>query len=257
MWLPERGQFIGPDTETSNISNGFEFTLLVPGPSAVPNIITSIFPLVTDIPIDDDAFQGDSIRGLADIVGHDYFIKRIVGKMFAARRELDLPTAGGQLELVSTSKPTVFGAGLFVAKANDSDSGGGADQPVASATPAERNDNYSPLELDAIRDPWIWRRTWVLGAKGLNVVYDPAVTARNVAYWPPSTTDYGSMADGPHIDARTKRVVRHKDRLWLSVSAFALSDAEDQPNTNSGFVSGYFDYRIFGNIIKPRNRGNF
>jgi len=257
MWLPVRGQFVGPDPETSNISSGFEISLTVPGPAAVPNVVTQIIPLTTDIPIDDDEIQGNSIRSMADIVGHDYFLKRIVGKLIVGRRNLGVANQFDQYP--DCFEATVFGAGICVARANDSASGGGADTPTASATPAERNDNYSPLEADTIRNPWIWRRTWVLGTQGLayTALCDPTAFRPAESAFPCSTALYGSVQDGPHIDAKTKRVVRHKDRLWLCLSAWSLSAGGAQPSADEAFLFGYFDYRLFGSLIRPRNRGNF
>lgn len=240
-WFPTIGSGTTSEPGESNAS-GRAFFIDVPTDGTIGTILT---PLTFDSPVEGEDDTAE--KSLSDIIGSEYFLNRIVGKCFATRIPAFADVIG------DNSQPVLFGAGFFVARCNDNSSGGGPDTPIGSASAAELRDNYSPLEVDTIREPWIWRRTWLLGSSGLRAPF--ATAFLNAGGAPASTMLYGSVADGPHIDAKTKRRVRLDERLFFVVSAvtfpFGLATQSAQR------VEGYLDYRIFGQLRRAQNRGVF
>lgn len=251
-WLPVIGTNIGESTSTAA---GRAFALNVGGaPINGTGIITAITPLTFDVPIEgDSAVLGDS--SLADIIGSEYVLQRIVGKVFAER------ISGIDGNDDDPNPAVLFSAGFFVARANDDQVGGGEDTPIGSATEAERTDNYSPLDADTSREPWIWRRTWILGAAGsIPSVPFPAGTGpliNAVRNYPASTALYGSVADGPHIDSRVKRRVSQDNRLFFAVSSCTFPIDSEPVAPVPIIVSGFLDYRLFGSLRKARGSSAF
>lgn len=250
-WLPTLGT-AGPEGSDDN-SSGREFTLLVPEDGSSDVIIT---PLTFDEPKEGDDLNLAS-NPLGTILGNEYFIKRIVGKLFATHRQQNNLNADPSLP-----GSALFGAGFFIARANDTSQG--PDQPIGSQTIVERQENYSPLSEDVIREPWIWRRTWVLANLFERFQFVEARSAANFAASakefqgrdvPTSTMGYGSVADGPHIDAKTARRVKQDERLFFVVAARALPTAS-VVNTN-GLIDGYLDFRILGALRKARQGSAF
>lgn len=247
-WFPT----IGTNLATAeNVVSGRAFALTLVNHV----IITAISPITIDRPQEGDELSS-SIDSLTDVIGSEYVLQRIVGKVFAERISAPDPIT------VRDENPAIlFGAGFFVARANDSAVGGGADTPIGSATEAERRDNYSPIENDTIREPWIWRRTWILGTAGQSTLSQAGtgtiITTTNgtSTHYPASTALYGSVWDGPHIDSKVKRKIGNDDRLWFAVSATPFS--LDTELNNTLLISGYLDFRIFGSLRKARNRSAF
>jgi len=237
-WFPTIGVGLGPSTEIALPGRAFALSVFT------SQISNAIAPLTFDVPFEGD-FASPGADSLSDIIGSGYLLRRVVGKLFAARiAALDVAER-------DTGPAILFSAGLLVARANDFGSGGGVDTPIGSATAAELRDNYSPLDRDTIQEPWIWRRSWILGRSGSNfqapgATFNPQVTNATTAAFPASTAGYGSVLDGPHIDSRVKRIVSGDNRLWLSVGAtpFPLDSAVIEAT----LVTGYFDYRIYGSL---------
>lgn len=229
--------------------------------------VVLIAPIVPDAPLEGDEVPvNPPVAGqLAQILGQEYFIKRIVGKIFISNDSADTNSSTRAFNAL------LVGAAFFIARANDADSGGGIDTPIGSASAAERADNYNPLAADCIREPWIWRRTWILGnPRSLN---PPDGSTSNLNFMRgttgffasaqgivgpilSSTMQYGSVHDGPHIDAKTKRRVRQDERLWFVVAARGLPHAAIA-EADANILSGYLDFRMFADIRKARNRGVF
>lgn len=246
-WFPNRGSAIGELPEENY--GGLQFTI-TPNPTGA--ITTGILPVTFDSP-----FEGDNtstgVDSLADIVGSEYVLKRIVGSLFISR------TAGSDTDSTTASIAALVTCGFFVARANDGDVGGGADTPIGSATEAERRDNYSPIDTDTIREPWIWRRTWVLGAAGRAQRFaNQAFTNAFVGNYPASTALYGDLMSGPFFDSRVKRRVAQDDRLWFVVSSanYPLGSSATG-GTTSPELEGTLEYRIFGQLRKARGSSAF
>lgn len=248
-WFPTTGTTVIP--ESFNAS-GSQFVISVNG-SGVPS--TLITPLTYDVPAEaGSSVLPDDPGVLAGIVGQEYFIKRIVGKVFAGLQAFR--NVNGDPSVPSAALVAV---GMFIARANDNDSGGGPNTPIGSASAQELIDNYSPLSNETIREPWIWRRTWILGNKADTFfAQNTAAGAISVGHgqmFPPTTADYGSIQDGPHIDAKCARRVSLDERLYLAVSAspWPLTVIADDDLT----VIGYVDYRILAQLRKASARGVF
>lgn len=247
-WLPTLGT-AGP-AETDDNSSGRAFTLTIPQDTSSNVIISAI---TFDEPLEgDDAVTGTP---LGTILGNEYFLKRIVGKLFLA--------VSGQRQTnndPSTVISALVGAGFFVARANDTSQGAGS--PIGSATLSERQENYSPLSEDAIREPWIWRRTWILGNPNF-ADRERAVAAANQSSLglpfskaPSTNMEYGSVLDGPHIDAKTARRIKQDERLWF-VIAGRSTPGLTAPVTDSLDVQGYLDFRLLGALRKARQGSAF
>jgi len=264
-WFPTIGTAGPSGGDIEDEASGREFTVVVPNDGTTSILIA---PIVPDAPLEgDDVPVNPAVGGqLAQILGQEYFIKRIVGKIFISNDSADDSASQPQYAALLT------GAGFFVARANDSESGGGIDLPIGSASLAERLTNYNPLAADCIREPWIWRRTWVLGnPRALNPPNGNAggsgpwrgttgffaaaqgVTGQVIS----STMQYGSVLDGPHIDAKTRRRVRLDERLWFVVAARGLPIGSSRESVDGGVIQGYLDFRMFADIRKARNRGVF
>lgn len=247
-WFPTLGTTLFGNAEDNASGRAFSIA------TVNNNFFTAVTPLTFDVPFEGD-FAIAGTDSLADILGSGYLLRRVVGKMFAQR------ISGLDAVTFSDDNPAVlFGAGLLVARANDAGSGGGRDTPIGSATQAELNANYNPLEIDCIREPWIWRRTWILGRSGsefnVGTTQVPAIGSGTTAAYPASTALYGSVMDGPHMDSKVKRLVTGDNRLWLALSTALFPFGA----TNTGetlLVTGYFDYRIYGSLRKPVKSGAF
>jgi len=253
-WFP----IIGTGESVATAAAVRQFTGDFAAVSADP--FTLISPVTFDVPQEGGTLDNED--SLSDIIGSEYVLKRIVGKAFITRR-IDLQDVNGN----DIEPALLVGVGFFVARANDAASGGGEDTPIGSATAAERQDNYSVTGIKTVREPWIWRRTWVLGSAGSNRgVTGVAGTASKAVgaagtiagSFPASTALYGSVADGPHIDSRVKRRVRQDDRLFVAVTAqpFPIGQETSITNANVG-IRGAIELRIFGALRKAANTSAF
>lgn len=227
VWLPNESG----DTD----HNYRDFSLDVPLlPSATSTVIAA---LTVDYPPEAVQNAGPQPPTVADYVLNGYRLERFVGKVFL-----------GMAQLIGADQPAqnyyptsaLVGAGLIVLRVDE-----GTGSPLRVATPNE----YSPLVDDNERDPWIWRRTWVL-ANDLGQPNAPAADA--LAQAPRSNMDYGSVMDGPHIDTSSKRFIGPEERLFFVASATNIGNAAD----SIGAIRGILDYRILVVPHRASNRGN-
>lgn len=167
-------------------------------------------------------FPGDIVYATAQ----EIFLKRIVGKIWVHYTADGTPGTPPSAIIAS--------AGLYVAK-----SGFGLGPVPTTYDPAL---DYSTLSATTAREPWIWRRTWLLE-------HDP--TDVQPAY-PRGNTGYGSVLDGPHVDAKTKRRVSNDDTIFLALSAASISGA-----TAVGHATFTWELRGLASSRKPHNRGTF
>lgn len=197
---------------------------------------------------------------LADMQGSGWQARRIVGKIHGAYqpfREIDFVQAG----LDDAPPGCAFAAGLMVRKV--------AGQASNTAL------NVGLFDQDDYTDPWIWRRTWLLGQGArwtqfgqrnssaiANNFGDLSVGAKGFsgqrvwALFPSTTSDHGSVMDGPHLDAKCNRVIGPDERLFIH---FATKALPIQPQTNylsNADVFGVFDLRMLGNLRRFSNRGH-
>lgn len=268
-WFPVRGTGNPGDPNGTDEFNGLFGSLNI-----APNGITSavIVPLIPDVPMEGNEIDPNAPGQLIQSLGQEYFIERIVGKAFIG---VSTPVDDAGPPAVTFSKTFLVGVGIFVARAADRNAGGGPDIPIGAASLAEVVENYSPLSTDAIREPWMFRRTWVLHSGRLagspNVPQGPfsphpvGATATIQSQPAPQTNiGYGSALDGPHFDIKSVRKVGNDERLWLVFAARNLDTliASIEQTTlptavTNNAVSGYFDYRVLGRLARARNRSNF
>lgn len=226
--------------------------------------VTGVFAVTFDAPKEPGEADLATSGELAGMVGQEYFIRRIVGKCFIAHTSRPVTND----EILETGPNAVLvAAGFFVARADEDPND---TIPIGSATAATLFSKYSPLSGDAIREPWLWRRTWILGNQGNvdirnnQLIGDMSFTGNTIgtlstaemtAYWPTTNAGYGSIQDGPHIDAKTARRVGQDDRLWFAVAATSWPLAA--ASTRVGRIDGHLDMRLLGQLRKARSRGSF
>lgn len=250
-WLPVRGS-------AARLELVPPFNQLLAQLTVPPNgdVVTGIAPLTIDTPLEGTDITSDD--QLNEVIGSEYVVERIVGRCFlsADQPDDDAPAA-------INPKTFLIGAGFFVARANDSSSGGGQDTPIGSATAAERQGNYSVLSVDTVREPWMWHRTWILNTG--------RVTANLAAFQLPFSNLLVDVAKhnlnmsglmSPHFDVKSVRRVRQDERLWFAISARTLDNEWTNTgsipnNTAVNGVTVVLDYRILGALRKAQNRSNF
>lgn len=190
----------------------------------------AVVPLTWDWPFDENvATQQET--SLADFIGSAYLIRRIVGKIFCNY----LDSGAGPEEVVA-------GAGIFAARADETN----PLIPMGYATGGQAS--YDPLNPFTMREPWIWRRTWILHSPA-----NPGQVSNTRPPYPPGNAYYGSVLDGPHVDAKTRRFVNDDNRLFLALSSHANQIQAVDPST----VEWFFDLRMLGQLRRNRGTSTF
>lgn len=223
--------------------------------------VGAVIPLVYDTP--QEAFDFAEDEGLNTFVANEYALRRVVGKFFASYYSGFNRDAAN----IATYTPSiVLTAGLFVARAGDSSDSLGNAAPVGDASQATIRRDYGVDSVNCGREPWIWRRKWILACSGLKIFAQAQEGAAGTvdfdavsvaAAYPTSTAEYGSVLDGPHVDAKTRRRVGNDDRLWLSVWAAGFPPGFPAAPDVEGRIDIHFDYRVFAALRRARNRGAF
>lgn len=202
VWLPpDRFNRLGVSGgATTGLQNGLAvFNVDVPGGPG--GSATGLIPLVQD-------FQPDitllTTGTLADYAQSAYRLRRVVGKIFVTCTQLESQGLPPQVQVT---------AGLIVLRINPDDPTG---QPLVV------NQNvYSTQMLQNWTDPWIWRRTWIIGN------LPQAGATPGSPFFPESNANYGGgVMDGPHVDAKTARIVGPEERLFLVVTGTVFSGDE-------------------------------
>lgn len=207
-------------------------------PQAQFGISTTIHALTVDYPAEAIQAAGPQPPSIADYVQSGYRVERIVGSFFAGMRQL---IGDG----VQTSYPEscLLAIGLIVLRVDEL-----TGAPLRALTPNE----YSPLIDDNERDPFFFRRSWVL-------VDDLALgTATNqlngLATLPRANSPYGGGGmDACGVDTNTRRLVRTEERIFLVVSAANIGTAGA---TAPGSIEYCFDYRTLAVPRIMSNRNN-
>lgn len=253
-WFPTNGTD-GPGESSDDFAFiGGQLTINPAGGTAI-----SIQPMLPDVPSEEP--NPNEPGALVKAIGSEYVIERIVGKAF-----IGATGAQDDGEGAVFPKQLYVGLGIFVARAADNDAGGGPNLPIGAASQAEQIENYSPLGTESIREPWMFRRTWVLSTgradTNVNAPAGPfAVGVNQLPAAPRTTMGYGSVHDGPHVDVKSVRRVRQDDRLWAVVAARSIDDLfipGASPNqTLAEGVAYIFDYRVLGQLRRARNTGSF
>lgn len=187
-----------------------------------------------EIPLVIDGEDDDPIGAvtLSDIENSSYRLRRIVGKIFVFSR----PQAqqGG----------TAFGAPLHVV------TGGLIVRKIDVASGdslALQVNQVSPTAIRNWADPWIWRRSWmvrnVTGVTGGVTTLDlDSLSGSNFG-----GAAAGGIADGPHIDQKTARLVGNEERLFLSFTASVVVPRELGGNDGTQ-IQVLTDLRVLGSM---------
>lgn len=202
VWLPvDRLNRLGVapaavSTSTQNATGIIQINAFGP----IGNTVSDVSAVVLDATPELALTAG--VQSLADVASSSYRLRRVVGKIHA--------TIAQDAEVADTVASVLLTIGLIVLRINEEDS-----QPLQNAA------QYDAQSFGNISDPWIWRRSWVL----TNLLFqatlpsgDPGRLFQGLA----STDHYGSVADGPHVDAKTARVIGPEERLIMVASATAL-----------------------------------
>lgn len=199
-WLPKTSAstIAFSDPHTAGFSNVIEIIIGATGVAA-GNSVTGFAPVVIDVAQDAQT----ATTSLSDIQNSGYRLRRIVGKCFVSSAQQ------------ATNGPAVnLCAAAFIILRVD---------PLG--VPLNVNlEGYDLFEIENDDSPWIWRREWILqNQDGL---------ATNIDF-PKTNVEYGSAADGPHIDQKTARVVMSDERLFFVASVMNLTGgtaAQDETN---------------------------
>lgn len=201
-------------------------------PSAdCPGEKTQVIDLTWDFPVEEELFV-DQVPSLADFQGSGWRLRRMVGNLTVAAFDIS------QTQTQVSAQPCMIGAGLIVLKVDD---GGNPLQPDAS---------YSPLKWKNIRDPWAWRRTWVLQPN----YYSAGGFIEHQTY-PATNVEYGTAVGGPYFDAKTNRRIGQEERLFLCIDA-QRRNFSAIPQSVATSIEWTLDYRLLGNLMKETNRRN-
>lgn len=243
-WFPQ----IGAQGSTP----GDDTTLIRVQPTAVASTGDPsdpiLFPVIPDAPNDTPATNAEH---LSDFIASEYVLRRIVGNYYV-----------GAPSFINTVTQDVvqsyaIAVGFFVARCDDE--AAGFTSPIGATTVAERRQNYGPLAVQTTREPWIWRRTWVLSPRLFQATTGApaqATTTGVAAGNYPANNYTGSVAEGSKVDAKTVRRVRGDERLFMAVQSQILE--VDSPS-GSGLVLGdhFMDLRFLGALRKATQRGVF
>lgn len=212
-----------------------------------------IYPLVpVDAPRENWGTGSDTdISSLNDVIGNEYVVERIVGKFFATTQ-----IANNDLSIIAGAWITL---GIFVARADEST----PSLPLGGvqSTLIETINSFSPQAVATVREPWMFRRSWYLGARPTRATIDAVAqkVPQSWAAFPQTTAGYGSLQDGPHVDVKSVRRVRQDERLYAAVAVERLPlglDVSADPNLEV-VARWHFDYRILGALRRSKNRSNF
>lgn len=216
VWLPPAAELrVGHDPAVSGIHPGaFQFSLDIAGAANVGDHVTALIPQVSDIPA--AAFQGSAlpIESLADIYSSGYRLRRCVGKIVCGLSQPGTATGLASRVLIT--------CGLIVLRVNE-------DGTVINNDATAPENYYSPSIINSWADPWIWRRTWVLGNNS-------EALADDAPFFPEANTQYGSVMDGPHVDAKTARVISNEERLFLVADMMILATQVGAGTTSCRFM---------------------
>lgn len=194
-------------------------------------------PLIPDFTPQDANLTGQQDITLRDLVeGQDYVLKRTVGKVWATIN--NQAGSAGDFPL----SPYIFCLALAVLPVQDDN----------QSIPAMPNADFCPLNSQNSQQPWLWRRTWILQ----NTLNATQQTVDFPAYGAQSTWQYGSIADGGHLDTKVQRRVRKDQRLFIVAQAGQLLFGDGGTELPSSFRWGY-DLRFFGAMRKANNKSTF
>lgn len=179
--------------------------------------------LVNDETLNNQA-AGVSLRDAVE--GNAWLCQRVVGSIFC---RVHNPSQG------SFAGDFLCAAALAVLPTDDE-----------SGAIALDSEEYSPFRAENSANPWLWRRVWALT--------DPGIAAIPQGAYPSSNAHYGDMRSGPFLDTKgSKRIIQREQRLFIITEIVPLEMDESFP----GEIEWTYDLRVFGAMVKQRNRSTF
>lgn len=207
VWLPaDLENRLGVAPGKASIANASSTIIKIfTGPNLGDPADSEEIPIVKDFgPTTGQGILVEDSATLADIEQSGYRLRRIVGKLgFSA------------LQGAAGATATIFHVTAgFIIRRVDTDG-----TSLASASAAQRDINVANIANHM--DPWIWRRSWdIADTTAAAVATDP-----NSAAFAPSNYSFAGNFDGPHVDAKTARIVGPEERLFLSVTVEGINGA--------------------------------
>lgn len=194
---------------------------------------SQMYTLIPDYPASAIRASAPNIPSLGDWEGSAYLLRRIVGKAVISVNNTPPPDPQAQTYPALAAITLCF----MICRVDE-----------ATGAPLRAADGYSPQALNNVQDPFIWRRTWVLQ----NDFASSAALAGRYQY-PRCNADYGSIQDGPHIDAKTRRRVADEERVIAILSSTNLSG----DSTLAGGYDILLDLRLLASPLRiAGNRRN-
>lgn len=224
-------------SETQPGVTWFETTVTFTNTQVAGDTSIVAYPLVLDATPPGDKGTADNYTLRDFVEGQDYLLQRVVGKVWMTI----LPDDD------STIREAVGCIAMAVLPAEPI--GDDAERP---ALPAEE---WNPLFSRNAQQPWIWRRTWRLDNRSIWSDSETLQDLKPLCGFPGSTWPYGSVLDGGHVDARTKRRVTKEHRLFIIAAAGLVSTNPGGPTTNSIFWG--YDLRALGTMRRGKNKSSF
>jgi len=216
VWLPQ-DPFFSADANTLAHSTVMRAQDTLAAPNVAGSTQSIVAPCVRDVPIN----PLTAAATLADIQSSGYRLRRIVGKIWygiSGINEADGSNVGA----------VVLTAGFIVLRSDD------LGIPIAPTA----NDQYNANIIENTESPWIWRRSWLCGSASPpdNATMMSITTARGVVTFQ-NNVNRGGVADGPHVDQKTARLIGPDERLFLVLSSTVI-DASPSANdiTNVDWV---------------------
>lgn len=196
--------------------------------------VTEVVPIVGDAS-QNLGLSGSTVESLADVTQSAYRLRRVVGKIFVSMVQDAAQVPPQPIHCIVT-------CGFIILRTNPVDS-----LPLLNATA------YDAQSLDNIRDPWIWRRSWMLMNQPAFDALAPGSVEQFFNGQRNNQVGQASAFDGPHVDAKTARIVSDEERLFLVHTTTALSGSEQV----SSIVQTVFDLRILASMRSSQgNRRN-
>lgn len=260
LWFPPLGANFTIGDDTTNYG-AVTFQIGVPNNGAIGFIE---FPLTFDFGQErTKAFANEVVptQSLSDLMNSAWRLRRIVGNVFATYT----PGGAPANDPSGVYPPGVhFGVGFMVRNVDET-----------GLAPAGNVDLFNGDDYD---DPWIWRRTWILGQgagtnqrvtneflAGLapnNVPFGGAIGQFNLqqypwAQFPQSNVEYGSALTGALVDQKTNRIIGPEQRLNIHFAVKALP-TQSVPYTGQpeSVVTGLHDLRLLGFMTRASNKRN-
>lgn len=192
-------------------------------------------PLIPDYTNQYDGAFDQTLKDLTE--GQDWLCKRIVGKI-----HLFCVGTGGTFSNSSDWGRVCATFGLFVCRAEDD----------APADPDLDDDEIDPGNLQNIRQPWMFRRTWTF-------TNPTACTTSPQVYGQAAFNDnMNSVGEaGPHIDVRVARRIRKEERLFYAFSLVGADVGIQSVAALSPQVHGQVDLRFLGAMRRQSNKSTF